>query len=173
MMPRTRQAMIVAALLLASGCAGQIRTVVLPASGLAPGTSFNGVVIYQPQYVKQTFAFTTILNAQGVVIGTAADKDCVPTIQREDVVLLPDLSRPMLVQNASNPLSTARFSVTLNNGMLASVNAEPMQKPSDLLAAASTLVKEIVGITRADIKEARPACNASPRLIAFERIELK
>ena len=156
------------AVLLVAGCAGQVRTVVLPTGKLAPGATFTGVVFYPPQYVKQTFAFTTLLNAPG-----AAENDCVPMIQREVISLQPDLGRPMLLQNGSHSLSAARFSVTLDNGMLASVNAEPIQKSSDLLSAASTLVKEVGGILLAGTKETKPACNASPRLIAFERVELK
>jgi hypothetical protein len=160
------------AVLLVAGCAGQVKTVVLPTNGLAPGSTFSGVVFYPPQYVKQTFAFTTLLNSQGVGAGTASN-DCVPAIQREVIALQPDLGRPMLLQNGSHSLSAARFSVTLDNGMLASVNAEPTQRPSDLLSATSTLVKEIGGILLVDPKAAKPACNASPRLIAFERVELK
>ncbi len=167
-----RGAWLTATLMLA-GCAGQVRTVVLPATALAAGTSFTGVVFYQPQFVKQTFAFTTINNAQGAVAGTAAGGDCVQTIEKEIVGLLPDLGRPMLIQNASGGLSAARFSVTLTNGMLDAVNAEPAQKPSDLVSATSSLAREIAGIARLALEEGRPACNASPRLVAFERIELK
>jgi hypothetical protein len=155
-----------------AGCGGHVRTVVLPAPALAPGASFTGVVFYPPQFVKLTYAYTTLVNAQGGVAGSAG-KDCIQAIQKEEVKVLPDLGRPMLMQNASGFFSAARFSVTLDGGMLASVNAEPAQTPSDLVGAAATLVKEAAEFSRVVLTEPKPACNAGPRLVAFERITLQ
>jgi hypothetical protein len=154
-------------------CTGQVRTVILPPGPLPAGSTHEGGVAYQPQYVKQTFAYTARVDPQGAVVGSASDATCTPVVQKEDVSLLPDLGRPMLIRNASGALSAAKFSVTLNSGMVASVNAEPTQKPSDLISASSVLLKEAAAVKTIDGAGARPACNASPRLVAFERIDLK
>ncbi len=178
----TRLLMPAAALVIAAGCAGQVKTTMLPASAMNPGSTFNGIVFYPPQYVKQTFAFTFLTDEQGTLVGTSPE-DCVPTVQKEEIAVLPDLGRPMLLQNASGWLSSAKFSASLKDGMLASVNAEPTQTMSDLITATSSLAEGVAGVVRAlktvappvkgGAPKPKPACNANPTLVAFERIALK
>src|SRR6267378_767963 len=152
------------------GCAGNVRTELLRPDALVPGRELSGVIVYQPQYVKLTYAFTTRLDDKGKVLGRATDGTCQQLTQREDVVLMADLTKPALIRNSAGWFSAAKFSVTLNNGMLASVNSEPTQKLSDLLTSSAAVIKEAalaLGLVAPSVE----ACNANPTLVAFQRIE--
>ena len=157
-----------------SGCAGNVRTVALNSKAIdSTGKSVSGVIFYQPGYFKLTHTFRTLVK-DGVVIGTAG-KGCTAQVQKEDVVIMPNLNRPMAVRNASGWLSSAKFSVGLNNGLLSSVNAEPTQKASDIITSAADAIASlspvlgIVSTTSDTAKRVNPACNSGPQLTGFVR----
>jgi hypothetical protein len=154
-----------------SACDGQVETEVLDAKGLSVGAALTGVIFYPPQFVKSTHSFTTRVDDTGKVIGTLDEGTCRAVVQKQEITILPDLGRPMLVRNASGWASAAKFSVSLSNGLLTAVNAEPTQKPSDLISAAAGLAKEL-GIKALLAPGAPPACNSGPRITAFERATL-
>lgn len=156
--------------LLLAACAGQVRTTSVAPTALEAGRSVKGVVVYQPTLVKLTYSFTTRVDKDGKVVGTTAERTCAQTIQKEELTMIADLQRPVLIANASGFLSAAKFSVTVSNGLLASVNAEPTQKASDLLTATSSLVKEI-GVLAVP-GDPVGACNAGPVLAAIQRVTL-
>jgi hypothetical protein len=155
-----------------TACAGNVQTSALTPEQLTPGSSHEGVVFFLPHLVKLTYAFTARVDDKGNVVGTAADKGCTSVIQKEEVTMLPDLAHPMLIKNASGLFSAAKFNVTLDKGLLAAVNAEPTQKPSDLLTATAALVKE-VGVLGAAPTEDFPVCNASPVLVQAKRTTIQ
>jgi hypothetical protein len=115
---------------------------------------------------KLTYSFTLRVD-EGKVVGTATDRTCIQSIQKEDLSIIADLERPLVMRNASGLFSATKFSVTLTNGLLARVNAEPTQKLSDVLSATSTLVKEL-GVLGAPEDSGR-VCNAGPVLTAITR----
>jgi hypothetical protein len=168
-MTPTLRGLILLSFAVVPGCSGNVQTIAMAPDALKEGTSLQGVVFYQPAYIKLTYAFTARLDKDGKVVGSADEKTCVPLLQKEDVAVMPDLGHPMLIRNASGALSAAKFAVTLNNGMLASVNAEPTQKLSDVLTAAAGILKELPALLPL---AGGDACNASPRLVRFERVTL-
>lgn len=153
-------------------CAGNVTTRVLTPASLNSGTPFEGVVFYPPQYIKLTFAYSALLNDKGEVLGTAEKQTCMAVVQKEEVTLMPDLERPMLMSNSSGLFSAAKFNVTLDKGMLTSINAEPTQKLSDVLTALPGVIPGLSGAkSEAAVTKAGPtaACNSSPVLMKLSR----
>ncbi len=136
------------------GCAGNVTTKELTPEALKEGVP--GVVYYAPRYVTLVYTFTTRVDANGTVA-----RGCTPVIEKEELSLMPDLKRPMLISNSSGAFSAAKFAVTLENGMLTSINAEPTQKLSDIL---TTLPALLPGVPRDNALGSGNACNAGPRL---------
>lgn len=161
--------LLLVALLSVQACAGQVRVSRLQPDALDRVDGVKGVVFYQPMLVKFTHRFTTLVDDKGKVIGSAPGT-CELTIQKEETSVLPDLSQPMVVRNASGWFSSAKFSVSLTNGLLTAVNAEPTQKASELLTALGTAATAFgtLGVPSGT----KPACNASPVLSDPVRIRL-
>jgi hypothetical protein len=157
--------------LLVTACAGNVETRALTPEQLGPGAKHKGVVFYLPEMVKLTYAFTTRVDEKGNIIGSMTDEKnkCISITQKEEVSMLPDVGRPMLLTNASGALSAGKFSVTLDKGLLTGVNAEPTQKTSDLLTAAAAVVGAFAAAPEAE----SPACNASPMLVSIKRTAIE
>jgi hypothetical protein len=157
----------------AVGCDGNVKTTVLNPDSVVKGSVFEGVLVYPPQYVKTTYLFTTLVNAAGEQIGMAPG-GCRETIHKEEITIMPDYGTPMLVSNDAGVASSAKFSATLNNGMLVSVNSEPTEKVSEVLTASKELMTAAaaVMIAPAPPGPTRPACNAGPKVSGFSRITL-
>jgi hypothetical protein len=153
----------------AIACQGNVKTTALPSDALTVGKSVPGVVFFFPQLVKVIYSFTALADATGKIIATSDLHGCRQVFQKEDVSILPDFSRPMLLENNS-PLSFAKFAVTLNNGMLASVNSEPTQSAADLLSSGATLLKaSSVGLATAMPGPPLTPCNAEPRITKLSK----
>ena len=155
------------------GCSGKVRTTSLDPKALAtPGWNKDGVVFYPPAYAKLTYEFTVQVDENGKFI---TDK-CHRLIEKTEMVLLPDLGRPMLIENASGNVSSAKFGVSLNNGMLTSINVEPTEKASDLITAVAPLLSALVPGAASGTKNRNgtaDTCNASPKLVRIERDSLQ
>ena len=152
--------LILGAVLSSVACGGQVRMSRLRPGALDGGKEVTGVIVYQPMLVKLTHSFTVRVDKEGQLIGTSADRTCVQTVQKEELSTIADFSHPMRVRNASGPLSAAKFSVTLANGMVASVNAEPTQKFSDVLSATAAIVTAVGTLA----VPSSAACNSGPVL---------
>lgn len=157
---------------------GNVTTTVLPIASLSPGSSEPGVIFYPPSYVKVTHSFKTLVDGNGDLLGKAPD-GCMPVIEKEEMLIMADLSKPLRIENNSGQFSAAKFAVTLNNGMLVSVNAEPTQKPSDLLTAMMPGAPKAPtpGLPRT-IRRPGPAvilqaCNAGSEITNFARATLQ
>ena len=144
------------------GCAGNVRTTVLKADSLTtPGATFDGVVYYAPQLYKLTYEFTARVDDSGRLVG-----GCKSVTEKQEVALMPDLTRPMLLSNSSDAFSAAKFGVALDKGMLASINVEPTQKLSDVL---TPLIALIPGAA-AKSSSLADACNAAPKLSEVKKL---
>lgn len=162
--------LLIVALFSIQACTGQVRVSRLQPNALNSTKGVKGVVFYQPMLVKLTHRFTTLVDDKGKVIGSAAAGTCELAIQKEETSVLPDFSQPMVVRNASGWLSSAKFSVSLANGLLTAVNAEPTQKASELLTALGTAATAFGAL--GDSSSPKPACNASPVLSDPVRVRL-
>jgi hypothetical protein len=98
---------------------------------------------------------------------------CTPAVQKQEITVMADYGTPMLVSNHSGLLSGAKFSVSFNNGLLTSVNAEPIQKPSELVSATMPLMTHPAPLlARPGQPRLLPACNAGPEVSDFRKATL-
>ena len=165
-------ALAVAAILLGA-CAGHLETRPLdPRSGTVGDPPVDGVIYYEPQYMKITYAFSTLVDDKGAVRGSADEKTCLPQVQKEEIQIMPNFQKARVVRQVGTFLNANKLGVTLANGMLTGVNAESTPQAAELLTATATLVEK-VGALFAPEAGAKAACNASPRIVAFEPIEPK
>lgn len=160
--------------LLLSACAGHIETRSFnPRTGQIDSNrpAIPGVIVYGPQYMKVTHAFTTRVDKEGNVLGTADQQTCTPVIQKEEVQIMPDFANGFVVRQTGGFLTANKLSVTLTNGMLTTINAESAPQTAEILKAASTVL-ETIGVPFVEaVGEGVGACNAGPRVVAFARIE--
>lgn len=149
------------------GCASHIETVrVNPTTLQATGPGVEGVVYYEPKLVKVRYEFTQRLDKEGGLIGTSADGNCKQTIQKEEIVTLPDYQNPRAVLHKPSLFAATEFSVTLNNGMLVSVTAKSTPQTPQLLEQLTKAVE--IGAFRA---REGTACNAGPVITKMEVID--
>jgi len=167
-------------LVLAAGCAHSFATKpVTEESWFESGKEMDGVVYFPPSYVRVTWEYRMRVDDKGQILGRhpagAGQNECTPLVQKEEVQLLPDLSRPLLIVNKPKALSSGSLAVTLEHGMLKSVNSETTTLAGELLQAASqTLAASIPAAIAADVLPGYAgACNSGPVIARFERLELK
>lgn len=155
-----RMILLSASVALAAGCSGNVETRTLAPTALAANSALNGVLYYLPMYARMTYTFHSHVDKDGNLDA----KQCAPVVQKEEVSLVADLSRPVLIRNASGTFSAAKFAVSLDKGLLTSVNVEPTQKASDLLAGVASLVKEVGVVAKQETTklDLASACNAGP-----------
>jgi hypothetical protein len=155
------------------GCAAHLETRPFDLAAWRPDSAkspVEGVVYYAPQYVKIRYAFTTQIDKDGKVTGSADSATCRPVIQKEEIQIMPNYQRAYVVRQTTGFLSGNKLAVTLSNGLLTGVNAESASKVPELLTSVASLVKE-VGVL-AFPSQPGGACNAGPRIVGFAPIEL-
>jgi hypothetical protein len=170
--------------LFAAACAAHLETRALdPSTGRPDSTkgALEGVVYYQPQYMKVTHVFTELVDKDGKLVGSAEDKDkkCDPVIEKEEIQIMPNYEQPYVIRQTAGFLNGNKFGVTLENGVLTGVNTETATKAPDLITAIPSLVQAVGGLGHAQAlppeyrdttKAKRPAllaCNAGPRITDF------
>ncbi|BBJ24325.1 hypothetical protein [Candidatus Nitrotoga sp. AM1P] len=157
-----KKAMIAVACALALvGCASKFETHKFDTKTWTPSKeSVEGVIYYEPHQVVITYKYTMLVDKDKNVIGTSEDKACVEVIQKQELAIEPDFeSARVLINNPSN-FSSSKFSVALNNGMLASVNSESTPKATELIKEVTGFAKEAGFFPLAGNNA--PACNAGP-----------
>lgn len=125
------------------------------------GEQVEGLVYYEPHQVLVTYEFTALTD-KGNLIGTAADKACVPIIQKQEIVVEPNFAEPRVLLNKPSPFSSNKLSVTLSNGMIVSLNSESTPKMPELIKEVTGFAKEAGVIPFVGKAPSPPACNAAP-----------
>ena len=123
----------------AMGCTSEFRIKAVDSTRLDDykKDGVNGVLFYQPQYMKTTYVFTTLVDKKGAVVGEAEKKTCTPVIQKEEIRIMPDFDHPWVILSEASMFARGQFSVGLSNGMLASVNSESTPQFTETLNAVS------------------------------------
>lgn len=155
---------VVGCAVLAAGCTSSFKTSRFDAKEWKPaGNEVEGIVYYEPRQVKITYSFTALVK-DGVLIGTADQGRCARVVQKEEIVLEPNLSEPRVLLNSPGPLSNGKLSVTLTNGMISNVNSESASRAPEAIKEITTFLKEagVVTMSTAPTNGGTPACNASP-----------
>lgn len=183
-MRSTAVAMIMALCLAA--CGGQIRTQRVADNRLAdPAQRVDGVVFYQPALFAEVTVRTALVS-DGKMVGRSTDSPAgCAEMTTERALLMPDLSKPYAIQYNAGLFETNRFGVTLTNGMIAAVNAQPsIERPSlpipgvqTLAGAVNPAFMMVGGNQEAYIRPAQaradlPACNDGPVVIGYRRLQM-
>lgn len=158
------RAVVVSCALLAAGCTSSFKTSKFDANEWKPtGNAVEGIVYYEPRHVKLTYMFTALVK-DGVLVGTADQGRCAKVVQKEEIVMEPNLAEPRVLLNSPGPLSTGKLSVTLANGMISTVNSESASRAPESIKEITTLLKEsgLLPLAKAPTNGGTPACNASP-----------
>jgi hypothetical protein len=105
-------------------------------------------------------------------------------IQKTEIRVLPDFEQKRIILNRPSIFSTTEFSVTLKDGMLVSVGSKASAGGTDFLSKLvgkealfggpilhSIDVPDDSAPGMPGASDARKACNASPDVSGFERLE--
>ena len=106
-----------------AGCAGHIEMRKLSDKRMADTEHWvSGVIVYQPALFVEISAKTALIE-NGKLKGTSADSPpaCVP-VQSEKTVALPDLKNPYQIRYEPGLFDSNTFGVSLQTGVLATVN---------------------------------------------------
>lgn len=182
--------------LAAAGCTGHVETQKLSDAAMTNTEKrLPGIVYYQPALFAEKSLKTTLI-VNGKPAGSSADSPpaCMP-VAFEKVVTLPDLKNPYLIAYEAALFETNKFGVSLNNGMLAAVNADPAPinngSPANgstgLLPGGLPPIPTPLGIPlsapaapgfdgsairRVDAKPDLPACTDGPVIVGYRRLSL-
>lgn len=153
---------ICATALVLSACANSFET--RPDTGQAV---FEGVRYYEPGLFEVTYVFTVLTDKDGGIIGAADTKSCEPGVQKVDLAVLPDFSKPRLLINKPSSFSSGKLGVTLDRGMLTAVNVENTPVTGTALTVLGTLGAAAITATFAaedlgDKSKKKRQCNSSP-----------
>ncbi|WP_324780639.1 hypothetical protein [Thiobacillus sedimenti] len=106
-----------------SGCTGHVYTVIKPVFP-PEGQRVQGVIVYPPVNVLDVYKTTALIEeGSGKILGTADAKKCVPQ-NKVKFAVRADFSKPMIVGYEPGVFEKNKFSVTLKDGLLASVNSD-------------------------------------------------
>lgn len=140
-----------------TGCASQIETVrVDPETLQAIGKGIEGVMYYEPKLVKVHYEFTQLVDEKtGVIV-----RNCERVGQKDEIVTLPDYQNPRAILHKPSQFTSSEFGVTLNNGMLTSVNLKSTPQTAPILEqiVKATEAPKATGVG----KPSTAACNAGP-----------
>jgi hypothetical protein len=175
-------ALALAAMLLA-GCAGKMSSQRLGANQVDnPAQEIAGVVFYQPALFAETTVRTALIN-DGKLVGRSSDSPpACAEVTVERVLLMPDLAKPYRINYEPGLFEINRFGVTLNNGMLAGVNAQPSSDPKLPIPGVQTLASTVnPGLALVDSGQEAfvvpaqgrtnpAACNDGPVVIGYRRL---
>lgn len=149
-----------------SACATRFESVRLEPATLEPkGGKVAGVIVYEPRLVCLTWHFTARKEGEEI---KEYQPSCEPIVQKQEIQLMPDLRKPLAIVHKPSMFASGSLSVTIANGMLASLNAENTPLTAEILeqlVAAAQAAPSIAGLVPTG---ARKACNAAPQLTTIE-----
>lgn len=154
-----------------SGCNGKIYTVMNPKldlidkNGKPITTKVEGVIAYQIVNVIELYEYRALVDkTSGIILGEAPDK-CTPDKLRIFTIRA-DYNKPYMIKYDPGFLDTYKFSLSLENGVLTSVNAE--SDPSKTIAAMAQLISSASkAATLTFTPESTKFCNAKPKFIGL------
>ncbi|MBS3953555.1 MAG: hypothetical protein KGZ88_11450 [Methylomicrobium sp.] len=152
----TKKAAFALIFLSLTGCSGTLYTV-------KGNTKEEGVYTYPQITVIDVYEYTTFTNKDGEVL---ARKDgtpkCKPKYEDKIVVRTDYNAPPLRIYYDSALLEQFKFSVTLKDGVLESVNTESTPDRGETLKNLTSAAKDAASIAAAAPSQT-PLCNAEPR----------
>ena len=152
--------LVVLCFLFLFACTGGFQTSKLDQNTWQVKQTINGIIYYEPHMVKVTYEYTTLVDANGKLIGTASEGKCRQSVQKEELSIQPDFSNPRILTYKAPMLSSGQFGVTLNNGMITSINIQTTSVVQTGLEAIASVASS--GVVPKVYRSELPACNAEP-----------
>jgi hypothetical protein len=172
-----RSAMLVLAASLAACVTASVESRPLTPAELyspAQGQTLEGVIYFQPRPYLLTYMFSTYDPSQvKPPSDRAATDSCVRTVQMTQLQVLADFAHPFIMTSVAHGIGTASLSVTLKDGMIASVNADGTSTLASSLSAITGGALDLTHIVRAAPPPGAklPMCNAGPVLASIEPVD--
>ncbi len=183
-----------AALLVAlPGCMHKVQTGRLDQTdgwAIQGNKTIDGVLFYEPAQVVVRREFTRF-ELNGIIpLGTDGNPVvCTRVVEREEIVLLPDLTKPVALLNKPSWFASGKMEVQLSSGMLQSLNTDSNPELAEIVTAlkggvapepaqptgATTMSNIDATKTTFDTlakKGLKPACNASPEIAKVRPVPL-
>lgn len=147
--------------------------------------TIDGVLFYEPMHVVVRHRYTRLMVDGKVAMDDSglAPLPCQKITQKDELVLLPDLSKPVALLNKPGWFASGQMHVTLTNGMLLSLNTNSDPELAEIISAIKGQPAVPVGgpapspggpkLSREDLlldqekttPRMKPACNGSPEIL--------
>jgi hypothetical protein len=130
------------------------------------GIQEKGIYVYPQINVIDVYKYTKAVDKNGDVIGeSGTSKPCIEHREDKYEVRTDYNATPVRIWYDSAFLEQFKFSATLNNGALASINTESTPDRGETLKNLASAAKDAASIAGAAVPAGIPLCNSSPRLI--------
>ena len=161
-------------LVLFTGCAGKLYTYDNPQPDREG--RIEGIIVYQPRTLVLAYATTHFQNAEGRIVGSSADRTCIPILSYE-IIYAPDYGKRSAIYYDAGLLETKKFSLELDKGVVSKINYESTSTAKEALDVLQGIIgtaKEVAGATPRGIQPRAgeiPPCNVGKTVIRIDDIE--
>jgi hypothetical protein len=141
------------------GCSGQVYTI--DGSGKSPG-----VRVYTPVLVIEESVNTAAIDGTGKVVATrdgSVGATCHPTLVQK-IATYPDFTKPYYLAYEAGILEKYEFALTLENGVLKSVNTKSEPDRGETLKNLVAAAKDAATLAKATVPGGTPPCTSLPVL---------
>lgn len=104
------------------GCSGQLYTVVNPTLD-GKDKTVEGVITYQPVNVIELYKTTLLVDDAGSIKGSSVNGECQED-KKMKFSIRADYNKPQLLRYVPGPIDKNSFTISLKDGLIASVNTE-------------------------------------------------
>lgn len=169
MKPISKSIVVSLCVLSFTGCAGNLYTVINPTLS-GTDKKVDGIITYQPVNVIELYKTTVYVDEKtGNATGSLSDGGCIE-VKKTKFSTRADYNKPQLVGYAPGILDKNKFTLTLKDGVIASVNSE--SDPTSALNDIATIlpfVKAPYAETKSALMQSvgKPLCNAGEKLIGL------
>ncbi len=167
-----RIGLVVICTLIGGGCVGSIYSERNPT--IRDAEPFRGILFFQPIPVLVTYATNQLIaGSPKVVVGSAPDA-CTP-VTTEKLEEIPDYTTPYRIYYEPGLLESGKFSVTLEQGVVKTVNSAYVpgtQELIDLTSAAAELAAAVGPLAVVPSPGAPlPPCNSGSTIVGIRPVE--
>jgi hypothetical protein len=160
-------AQLVLTALLCTSCVGTLYSERNPK--IVDGAPFEGILYFQPVPIVVTYETRQLVQGEAKKLVGSAPDGCAP-VRTQKIEKMPDYSTAYRLYYEPGPFESGKFSVTLEGGVLKTVNSEytpGSQQLVDLTKATAELVSAISPAGVVGEVGGKPACNAGTVIVGL------
>lgn len=164
-----RTAVVIFPLLALLGCSGEVSMMRLNLANVKEDQKIKGVVVYLPRLVRATYAMTQYKDDGGRI-----SSECTQ-VRFDKLDVVPDTTAPYAIVYRPELFSTHKFSVSVSNGLLTTINTESesaVAKTLETLASAAQKAATVAAPGARVAPGARPDCNTTQQLIEVKQVTI-